>query len=84
MSVPHCHRCWAWWALTTAAWFAYLERRGLNGRCHRTLSRELELLGPGVAWAFAGAGAVMTYHLLTLKEEMPCSVRPSGGTPPSA
>lgn len=76
-----CRRCWPAWALTTLAWFAYLEERGYRGRCrHNTLSRELrQLLGRRGCWVFAALGAVFTGHLLRLQDlvqsepqEAPC------------
>lgn len=71
-----CRHCWRGLGVFIAAYFAYFERRAFSTRCHRTLSREIEALGPLAVLAPAVIGALGTWHLLTLKDPVPDRAAP--------
>lgn len=73
---PRCRHVWRGLGVFVAAYFAYFERRAFSVKCHRTLSREIEALGPLAVVAPAVIGAVCTWHLLNLKDPVPGHVAP--------
>jgi hypothetical protein len=71
-----CRNCWRGLGLFVAAYFAYFETTAFKVQCHRTLSREIEALGPLAVAAPAVIGALTTWHLLTLTDPVVHSVAP--------
>lgn len=71
-----CRHCWRDLGLFVAAYFAYFETRAYRTKCHRTLSREVESLGPLAVIAPVLMGAVATWHLLNLADPVPVREAP--------